>query len=64
MAQNYAIIDIETTGGSSKRDRITEIAIVVSDGKKIIDQYETLVNPGVSIPFNITRITGIVSVKT
>lgn len=59
MAQNYAIIDIETTGGSSKRDRITEIAIVVSDGKKIIDQYETLVNPGISIPFNITRITGI-----
>ncbi len=59
MAQKYAIIDIETTGGLAKRDRITEIAIVVSDGKKIIDQYETLVNPGISIPYNITRITGI-----
>lgn len=59
MPQKYAIIDIETTGGLAKRDRITEIGIVVSDGKKIIDQYETLVNPGISIPYNITRITGI-----
>lgn len=59
MAKKYAIIDIETTGGLAKRDRITEIAIVVSDGKQIIDQYDTLVNPGISIPYNITRITGI-----
>lgn len=59
MANKYAIIDIETTGGSAKRDKITEVAIIVSDGSKIIDRYETLVNPGVSIPYNITRITGI-----
>lgn len=56
---NYAIIDIETTGGLYKRDKITEIAIVITDGQKIIDQYDTLVNPGISIPPNITRITGI-----
>lgn len=59
MATKYAIIDIETTGGLAKRDRITEIAIVISDGKKIIDQYDTLINPGIGIPYNITRITGI-----
>ncbi len=59
MATKYAIIDIETTGGLAKRDRITEIAIVISDGKKIIDQYDTLIDPGISIPYNITRITGI-----
>jgi len=59
VGNKYAIIDIETTGGSAKRDRITEIAIIISDGTKVIDTYESLVNPGVSIPYNITRITGI-----
>ncbi len=57
--KKYAIIDIETTGGLAKRDKITEIGIVLHDGEKIIDTYETLINPGRSIPYNITRITGI-----
>jgi DNA polymerase-3 subunit epsilon len=55
----YAIIDIETTGGMAKRDRITEIAIVLYDGEKIIDRFESLINPERSIPPEITRITGI-----
>jgi len=57
--KRYAIIDIETTGGLSKRDRITEIGIVIHDGDEITDMYETLINPERSIPANITRITGI-----
>ncbi len=57
--KKYAIIDIETTGGLARRDKITEIGIVIHDGEKIIDTYETLINPGRSIPSNITRITGI-----
>jgi DNA polymerase III subunit epsilon len=59
MKKEYCIIDIETTGGMAKRDRITEIAIVVSDGLRILDQYQSLINPGRSIPPEITRITGI-----
>ncbi|HRX29240.1 MAG TPA: exonuclease domain-containing protein [Saprospiraceae bacterium] len=55
----YAIIDLETTGGVAKREKITEIAIVLSDGEKVIDSYSTLVNPERSIPTEITRITGI-----
>ncbi|MCB0660409.1 MAG: GIY-YIG nuclease family protein [Saprospiraceae bacterium] len=55
----YAVIDIETTGGMPNRDRITEIAIVLFDGKGIIDTFETLINPERSIPPEITRITGI-----
>lgn len=43
----------------AKRDRITEIGIVIFDGEKIIDQYESLINPERSIPTEITRITGI-----
>jgi len=57
--KKYAIIDIETTGGMAKRDKITEIGVVIHDGSQIIETYETLVNPGRSIPPNITRITGI-----
>jgi len=55
----YAVIDIETTGGRSNRDRITEIAIIRHDGENILDSYQTLVNPEASIPYNITQITGI-----
>ncbi len=55
----YAVVDLETTGGMAKRDKITEIAIVVTDGKTILDTYSTLINPERSIPYEITRITGI-----
>ncbi len=55
----YAIIDVETTGGSAAYERITEIAIVLHDGEKIIDQFNTLLNPERSIPWNITQLTGI-----
>ncbi|MFO8023491.1 MAG: exonuclease domain-containing protein [Perlabentimonas sp.] len=55
----YAIIDIETTGGSQKIHRITEIAIYLFDGTKLVDQFTSLVNPDAFIPPNITRLTGI-----
>ena len=55
----YAVVDIETTGGLAHRDRITEIAIVLYDGEQIVDRFESLINPDRSIPYEITRITGI-----
>jgi len=55
----YAVVDIETTGGMPARDRITEIAIVKYDGEQIISKFQTLINPQRSIPYEITRITGI-----
>ncbi len=55
----YAIIDVETTGGSAKYERITEIAIVLHDGDKVVDTFATLLNPERSIPWQITQITGI-----
>lgn len=57
--KKFAIIDIETTGGTAVRERITEIAIVIHDGEKVIDTFSSLINPERSIPFNITQITGI-----
>ena len=41
----YAILDIETTGGKYNEEGITEIAIYKHDGKTIIDQFISLVNP-------------------
>ncbi|HUX96477.1 MAG TPA: exonuclease domain-containing protein [Bacteroidales bacterium] len=55
----YAIIDIETTGGSPRLEKITEIAIYLHDGEKITDEYVTLVNPERNIPYFITSLTGI-----
>jgi DNA polymerase-3 subunit epsilon len=55
----YAIVDIETTGGNARGSRITEIAIVIHDGKKVIDRWETLVNPQKEIPLSIFALTGI-----
>ncbi|MGB0849866.1 MAG: exonuclease domain-containing protein [Bacteroidia bacterium] len=54
----YTVVDIETTGGSHG-NRITEIAAVRTDGKNVLDSYETLINPGVFIPKSITLLTGI-----
>jgi DNA polymerase III subunit epsilon len=59
MNKRFAIIDIETTGGKAENERITEIAIVVHDGVKIVDKFETLVNPERMIPPYISTLTGI-----
>jgi DNA polymerase-3 subunit epsilon len=55
----YAIVDIETTGGNASGSRITEIAIIIHDGKNVIDRFETLVNPEKEIPLSIFGLTGI-----
>ncbi|MBW6491137.1 MAG: GIY-YIG nuclease family protein [Lentimicrobium sp.] len=55
----YAIIDVETTGGSFANERLTEIAVYLHDGNCIVDEFSTLLNPEQPIPYMITRITGI-----
>ncbi len=55
----FAIVDLETTGGSAARDRITEVAIILHDGQRRVREYSTLVNPEIHIPAYITDITGI-----
>ncbi|MGB5355456.1 MAG: exonuclease domain-containing protein [Eudoraea sp.] len=55
----YAIVDIETTGNGIKGNKITEISIFIFDGKKVIKEYTSLVNPKSEIPYFITGLTGI-----
>ncbi|KGO85090.1 DNA polymerase III subunit epsilon [Flavobacterium rivuli WB 3.3-2 = DSM 21788] len=57
--QEYAIVDIETTGGNASGSRITEIAIIIHDGTNVTDRWETLVNPQKEIPLPIFALTGI-----
>lgn len=56
---NYAITDIETTGGNARHEKITEIAVYKYDGEKITDQLSTLINPERHIPLQIQQLTGI-----
>jgi len=55
----FAVVDIETTGSYAAANGITEIAIVIHDGEKVLHFYESLVNPQVPIPYFIQRLTGI-----
>jgi len=56
---NYAIIDIETTGGHASANGITEIAVYIHNGERVIKHFETLINPQQQIPKFITSLTGI-----
>jgi DNA polymerase III subunit epsilon len=57
---SFAVVDVETTGGRPDYgDRITEIAAVTVRDGRIVDVFETLVNPERSIPPFITRLTNI-----
>ena len=53
----FSIIDVETTG--YPKNKITDISIFSTDGKSIIKEFHSLVNPLTTIPRNITRLTGI-----
>ena len=59
-ALSYAVVDVETTGGSPHTGhRITEIAAVVVRDGAVQEVYETLVNPQRPIPPMIMKLTGI-----
>lgn len=58
--QPIAVIDFETTGISPERgDRATEVAIVMLEGARVVDRFQSLMNAGVRVPSFITRLTGI-----
>jgi DNA polymerase III subunit epsilon len=59
-ALSYVVVDVETTGGRAYYgDRITEIAAVVVKDGKIVEVFESLVNPERPIPPFITQLTNI-----
>jgi DNA polymerase III subunit epsilon len=59
LAGRLACVDLETTGGHAGRDRVIEAGIVLVEDGEIVEEYATLVNPGVRIPYAIQQFTGI-----
>jgi len=55
----FAFLDIETTGGNVSHDRITEIGIRFWRAGEVVDEWQTLLNPGVRISSFIEQLTGI-----
>lgn len=55
----YAVVDVETTGSSTRYARVTEIAIYRIERGAIVSEFSTLVNPQMFIPELITSLTGI-----
>ena len=60
MSQRIAILDFETTGMSPAHGaRAAEVGIVMIEGGRIVDRYQSLMNAGQRMPWNITQLTGI-----
>lgn len=53
------VVDLETTGASPATCEITEVGAVKLRGGECLGRFQTLVNPGVAIPPEITYLTGI-----
>jgi DNA polymerase-3 subunit epsilon len=63
MQDRLAFIDFETTGLSVRGgDRVIEVGIAVLEGSRIVDRYESLMNPRMAIPWRIEQLTGITNV--
>ncbi|MFC1944974.1 PolC-type DNA polymerase III, partial [Chloroflexota bacterium] len=59
MERIYVALDLETTGLSPETDDIIEVAAIKFDGQGIIDTFNSLVNPGRSLPYRVQRLCGI-----
>lgn len=58
--ERYAVIDLETTGLSPAHgDRITEVGIVLVENEKVVDCFQSFVNPNRPIPSDVQQLTGI-----
>jgi DNA polymerase III subunit epsilon len=56
---DFAFVDVETTGSGPLSDRVTEIAIIRLAADKSVTQWQSLINPGATIPPQIQSLTGI-----
>lgn len=55
----FAVVDLETTGGTPEDGRITEIGIVLMDDQEVVGTFQTLLDPGMPIQPFVQNLTGI-----
>ena len=55
----FVVFDLETTGLSAQRCRICEIGAARIRGLELVDSFQSLVNPGVALPQQVARLTGL-----
>ncbi len=55
----FAVVDLETTGCRTERDRVIEVGGAKVSGGRIVERFQSFVHPGRAIPAFITRLTGI-----
>ncbi|MBS7664031.1 3'-5' exonuclease [Pseudomonas lalucatii] len=59
-AERIAVLDFETTGLTPAQGaRATEIGVVLVEGGRVVDRYQSLMNAGVRVPAFIEQLTGI-----
>ena len=56
---SFVSVDVETTGFERDTCRVTEVGIVRFERGQIAERWGSLVNPGVPIPEEVTKVTGI-----
>lgn len=59
LDDEFVVFDLETTGLDRERDMITEIGAVIVKNGVMGEKFETFVNPGIHIPTEVTKLTGI-----
>ena len=56
---DYVLFDLETTGLSTETDQVVEISALKVSGGEVEEEFSTLVNPGMHIPYQASSINGI-----
>ncbi|MBR1628848.1 MAG: DNA polymerase III subunit epsilon, partial [Lachnospiraceae bacterium] len=56
---DYVVFDLETTGTSTRKDKIIEIAALRVANHQVVEEFASLVNPGVEIPYHATQVNHI-----
>ncbi|MFA6435212.1 MAG: 3'-5' exonuclease [Elusimicrobiales bacterium] len=55
----FVFLDVETTGLSPRTSRVCEVALIAFQGNCRVSHFSSLVNPGLPIPPETSRIHGI-----
>ncbi len=56
---DYVVVDVEATGSKAPPARVMELGAYRLSGGRIVDEFQTLINPRAVIPSFVSRLTGI-----